>query len=61
MPTRKGYLQGYNVQVAVTGDQLIVATSVGQSTNDQHCFIPMMHTAHDAAARLHAYTATPAT
>lgn len=34
MPTRKGFLQGYNAQVAVTGDQLIIAVRVGQSTND---------------------------
>lgn len=56
MPTRKGFLQGYNAQVAVTSDQLIVAVSLGQSTNDQHCFVPMMHTAQDVAARFHART-----
>src|SRR5262249_48886391 len=39
MPTRKGFLQGYNAQVAVTGDQLIIAVQVGQSTNDQAWFI----------------------
>jgi transposase len=42
MPTRKGWLQGYNVQVGVTGDQLIVATRVSQHTNDREEFIPMM-------------------
>jgi transposase len=56
MPTRRGYLQGYNAQLAVTGDQLIVAVAVGQSTNDQACFIPMMHAAQLAASRLHATT-----
>ncbi len=56
MPTRRGFLQGYNAQVAVTGDQLIVAVAVGQSTNDQACFAPMMNAAVDAAARLHAAT-----
>jgi transposase len=56
MPTRKGFLQGYNAQVAVTGDQLIIAIRVGQSTNDQACFLPMMHAAQDAAARIHAVT-----
>ena len=35
MPTRRGFLQGYNAQVAVTSDQLIVAVQVGQSPNDQ--------------------------
>ena len=47
MPTRKGFLQGYNAQVAVTSEQLIVAVSVGQSTNDQHSFVPMMHAAQE--------------
>ncbi|WP_205623009.1 transposase [Sciscionella marina] len=56
MPTRKGYLQGYNAHVAVTGDQLIVAVHLGQSTNDQHCFPPMMRTAQQVAARLHTRT-----
>ena len=56
MPTRKGFLQGYNAQVAVTGDQLIIAVRVGQSTNDQASFLPMMQAAHDTAARIHAVT-----
>ena len=54
MPTRRGFVQGYNAQVAVTSDQLIVAIQVGQSTNDQRCFTPMMHAAQEAAARMHA-------
>ncbi|MFE3003058.1 transposase [Nocardia sp. NPDC059246] len=58
MPTRKGFLQGYNAQVAVTGDQLIVAVQVGQSTNDQGCFLPMMHAAQDVADRMFAVTAS---
>jgi hypothetical protein len=56
MPTRRGFLQGYNAQVAVTSDQLIVAVQVGQSPNDQRCFTPMMQAAQQAAARLHAVT-----
>ena len=56
MPTRRGFLQAYNTQVAVTSDQLIVAVRVGQSTNDQRSFVPMMHAAQDAAARMHALT-----
>jgi hypothetical protein len=40
MPTRRGFLQGYNAQLAVTGDQLIVAVQLCQSTNDQGCFTP---------------------
>lgn len=53
---RKGFLQGYNAQVAVTGDQLIIAVRVGQSTNDQASFLPMMQAAHDVATRIHAVT-----
>lgn len=56
MPTRRGFLQGYNAQVAVTSDQLIVAVQVGQSPNDQGCFTPMMRATQEAAARLHAVT-----
>jgi transposase len=56
MPTRRGFVQGYNAQLAVTDDQLIVAVSLGQSTNDQTCFVPMMRAAQQAAARLHAAT-----
>lgn len=56
MPTRKGFLQGYNAQLAVTGDQLIIAVHLGQSTNDQHCFLPMMRAAQSTAARIHAVT-----
>ena len=56
MPTRRGFLQAYNAQVAVTSDQLIVAIQVGQSTNDQRCFTPMMRAAQEAAASIHAVT-----
>jgi transposase len=53
MPTRKGFLQGYNAQIAVSADQLILAVSLVQSTNDQACFVPMMHATQRAADRLH--------
>ncbi len=56
MPTRRGFVQGYNVQVAITADQLIAACDVGQSSNDQRSFIPMMHASQAAAAQLHAAT-----
>jgi transposase len=56
MPTRKGFLQGYNAQVAVSADQVIVAVSVGQSTNDLASFVPMMQAAQKAADHLHAFT-----
>jgi transposase len=50
MPTRRGWVQGYNVQVAVTADQLIVATRVGQQTGDRREFVPMVTAANQAAA-----------
>jgi transposase len=50
MPTRRGWVQGYNVQVAVTDDQLIVATGVGQNTGDMQQFQPMLTAAERAAA-----------
>ncbi|MBT2514334.1 transposase [Arthrobacter sp. ISL-30] len=59
MPTRRGFLQGYNAQVAVTGDHLIVAVSLGQSTSDLRCLVPMMRAAQDAATRCHETTGSP--
>jgi transposase len=56
MPTRRGWVQGYNVQVAVTGDQLIVATRVGQNTVDVQQFLPMVAAAEQAAAGCRAAT-----
>lgn len=56
MPTRKGFLQGYNAQIAVSADHLILAVTLGQSTNDQACFVPMMRAAQTAAEVLHAFT-----
>jgi hypothetical protein len=50
MPTRRGWIQGYNVQVAATDDQLIVATRVGQQTGDRREFVPMMAAAQAAVA-----------
>src|SRR5829696_2389520 len=49
MPARKGWLQGYNVQLGVTADQLIVATQVSQHTNDSEDFISMMAAVQEAA------------
>ncbi|WP_221937567.1 transposase [Arthrobacter sp. KBS0703] len=34
MPTRRGFVQGYNAQVAVTGDHVIAAVDVNQQPND---------------------------
>ena len=59
MPTRKGFVQGYNTQVAVTADQLIVAVQVIQDTHDLASFVPMMTAARQAATTLHQATANP--
>jgi transposase len=59
MPTRKGFLQGYNAQFAITADQIIIATQLGQNTNDQSSFVPMMHAAVRASATLHDQTGKP--
>lgn len=56
MPTRRGFLQGYNAQVAVTSDQMIAAVQVSQSPNDMAAFTPMMNAAQAAARHLHETT-----
>jgi transposase len=50
MPTRRGWMQAYNVQIAAAADQLIVATRVSQSPLDAQQFVPMMAAAQAAAA-----------
>ncbi len=57
MPTRRGWVQGYNVQVAVTDDQLIAATRVSQQTGDMQQFVPMMTAAQAAAEHCRQATA----
>jgi transposase len=59
MPTRRGFLQGYNAQVAVTADQLIAAVQLSQSSNDQAAFVPMMHAVEQTAEQLHQRTRHP--
>jgi transposase len=56
MPTRGGWVQGYNCQLAVTGDGLIVAATVTQCPADTAEFIPMMHAAITAADTIHCAT-----
>jgi transposase len=52
MPTHSGWLQGFNAQLAVTDDQLILATRVTNQTVDDPAFVPMMTAATHAAAML---------
>jgi hypothetical protein len=49
----KGFLQGFNAQVGVSDDYLIVATDVTADTSDRPSFVPMMNqTVGNAAAHL---------
>jgi transposase len=52
MKTRKGYVQGYNAQLAVTKDQIILAVSVTNEANDQSQCLPMLEKAEQAVASL---------
>ncbi|MCM3659730.1 transposase [Georgenia satyanarayanai] len=49
MPTRKGWVTGYNNQLAVSADQLIVALSVEQNPADNLAFVPMLEKVEQAA------------
>lgn len=49
MPTRTGWIQGFNAQVVVSDDHLILATALTQDTGDVTSFEPMMNAAVDAA------------
>lgn len=40
----KGFLQGFNAQIAVSDDHLILATDVTRDTTDRAQFVPMMNT-----------------
>ncbi len=44
MKTRQGYVQGYNAQVIVSQDQIIVAVGVTQEANDVQQLKPMLET-----------------
>lgn len=43
-----GFLQGYNVQIAVSDDHLILATGISHSSSDATAFEPMLGAAVDA-------------
>lgn len=42
MPTKDGFVQGYNAQAIVTEDQYVVAADVTNSTTDARSFAPMV-------------------
>lgn len=47
MKTRKGFVQGYNAQAAVTEEQIIVAAEVTQKENDVQQLQPMMQSVRE--------------
>jgi transposase len=49
MTSKRGWMQGYNAQFAITADQLVLATQITQSPVDNPSFIPMVHAATAAA------------
>jgi hypothetical protein len=49
LPVKGGFIQGFNAQLAVTADQLIVAVELTNNANDADQLVPMMAAAVDAA------------
>lgn len=59
MKTRTGWIQGYNAQLAVSEDYLIIATSLTQDTNDMASFEPMLNATVAAADQIQAHRPDP--
>jgi transposase len=59
MPTRNGFIQGYNAQNMTSEDGLIIATELTCDTNDTEWFTPMLRQAEDAAALISAHQPPP--
>jgi transposase len=60
MPTRGGFIQGYNTQNVTTQDGLIIATALTASTTGTPWFEPMVRAAERAAAVITAHRPAPA-
>jgi transposase len=56
MPTRSGWLQGYNVQASVTEDHLVAAVTVTNNPCDTGQAVPMMQATQQAADAVAAHT-----
>jgi len=54
MPTTKGWIQGYNAQLVVSDDQLIMAAQVTDQPGDVEQFAPMLRAADEGLAALNA-------
>jgi len=52
MPTRRGWVQGFNAQLVVSDDHLILATALTQQPCDVEQYTPMVAAAVTAAAHL---------
>ena len=61
MPTRNGWLQGYNVQAAVTDDHLVAAVAVGNNPSDTGQAVPMMQATQQAADTIAEHTGADTT
>jgi Transposase DDE domain len=55
MPTRNGFIQGYNAQNVVSQDGLVIATELTGDTTDMAWFAPMTEQAAAAAALIEAH------
>jgi transposase len=60
MPTRNGFIQGYNTQNVTSEDGLVIATGLTDDTTDMAWFEPMMEQAAAAAALIGAHRPPPA-
>jgi hypothetical protein len=52
LKTRNGWVQGFNCQLGVTADQIIIAATATQQPADTTCFEPIMQQAMTATADL---------
>jgi hypothetical protein len=59
MPTRNGFVQGYNAQNVTSADKLIIATELADDPCDMAWFGPMMERAAAAAAVIEANRPPP--
>jgi transposase len=59
MPTRGGFIQGYNAQNVTSGDGLIIATELTADPTDTAWFGPMLAAAQHAAALITAHQPAP--
>jgi transposase len=59
LPTRTGWVQGFNAQLVVSNDHIILATALTQNPADTVSFLPMMRAAQTAAALLAEHRPSP--